>query len=92
MRTWVQAFLGFPPPLGIPSIANRLVFNACIATVRRCRSRREPKPHNKQKAKQCQWPKSKCFLDPLSRENIFRIYGSAYFRNKKKATGPKGHF
>jgi hypothetical protein len=28
MRTWLQAFLGFPPPSGIPSIANRLVFNA----------------------------------------------------------------
>jgi hypothetical protein len=30
MIAWVQAFLGFPPPLGIPSIANRLVFNAYL--------------------------------------------------------------
>jgi hypothetical protein len=29
MIAWLQAFLGFPPPFGIPSIANRLVFNAC---------------------------------------------------------------
>jgi hypothetical protein len=30
MIAWLQAFLGFPPPLGIPSIANRLVFNAYL--------------------------------------------------------------
>ena len=42
MIAWVLAFLGFPPPPGIPSIANRLVFCRLSATVRRCRSRREP--------------------------------------------------
>jgi hypothetical protein len=26
MIAWLQAFLGFPPPSGIPSIANRLLF------------------------------------------------------------------
>jgi hypothetical protein len=26
MIAWLQAFLGFPPPVGIPSIANRLSF------------------------------------------------------------------
>jgi len=42
MIAWLQAFLGFPPPSGIPSIANRLLFCRLSATVRRCRSRREP--------------------------------------------------
>jgi hypothetical protein len=51
---WVLAFLGFPPPSGIPSIANKLVSFRLSATVRRCRSRREPEADNKQKANRSQ--------------------------------------
>jgi hypothetical protein len=50
MIAWLQAFLGFPPPSGIPSIANRLLFCCLSATVRRCRSRREPVAYIKRKA------------------------------------------